>query len=117
MRLILIGLVCLLLAGCRSAPTPAGQTPRRTAPISTPAGTDISVGLPDNGRTVVAHVGQRIVVTLAAQWTPPQAAGSAVRLVSATGYPAPVLATASLLAVAAGRASISASTDYACLHA
>jgi hypothetical protein len=84
------------------------------------------VGLESNGSTVVLTVGRRLVVTLAANWTPPKgmAAGSSVtaelqplRAVSSVGFPATVAASAVFLAVRPGIATVFAETDYRCLHA
>jgi hypothetical protein len=75
-------------------------------------------------RVITLHVGQRLTVTLAVNWTAPRAvAGPSVtaplqplRLDSAVGFPAMVPASATFTAVRTGSASVSAHTDYACLH-
>jgi hypothetical protein len=96
-------------------------------PPETPGARSVArVGLESNGRTVVLTVGRRLVVTLAANWTPPRgmAAGSGataelqpLRAVSSVGFPAPVIASAMFMAVRPGTATIFAETDYPCLHA
>jgi hypothetical protein len=99
--------------------------PRSLPPELPGVGSVARVGLESNGGTVVLTVGLRMVVTLAANWTPPKemAAGSGVtaelqllRTVSSVGFPAPGVASATFMAVRPGTATILAVTDYPCLH-
>ena len=98
--------------------------PRSLPPEPPGAGSVARVGLESNGGTVVLTVGLRLVVTLAANWTPPRqmAVGSGVtaelqplRAVSSAGFPAPGVASATFMAVRPGTAAIFAVTDYPCL--
>ena len=99
--------------------------PRSLPPELPGAGSVARVGLESNGGTVVLTVGRRLVVTLAANWTPPKqmAVGSSVtaelqplRVVSSGGFPAPGVASATFMAVRPGTAAIFAVTDYPCRH-
>lgn len=99
--------------------------PQSLPPELPGAGSVARVGLESNGGTVVLTVGLRLVVTLAANWTPPKemASGSGVtaelqplRAVSSVGFPAPGVASATFMAVRPGTAAIFAVTDYPCLH-
>ncbi len=144
-----IGLVILpallLLAACQASPRPAGQIgpagrasagsgagiaqPPRTLPRATSRLSQLGVthaGLAANGTVIRVHVGQRLVVNLAEQWTAPaararQASATAplqlLRRGPAQGFPVPGLASATFTAVRVGWAVVTAATDYACLHA
>ena len=100
--------------------------PRSLPPEPPDAGSVARVGLESNGGTVVLTVGRRLVVTLAANWTPPRqrAVGSGVtaelqplRAVSSAGFPAPGAASATFMAVRPGTAAVFAVTDDPCRHA
>lgn len=136
-----LGAAAILLfgvGGCASgtvASNPISARPGTTAMTPAPSDPDmpsdplprhaVVIGLPDNGKTVTIWTGQHLAVTLAANWTPPQAqtadnsvtAGlQPLRTDSAQGYPAAVAGTATFTALRAGTAVITAHTDLACLH-
>jgi len=77
-----------------------------------------------NGRSIELYVGQQLVVRLAAGWTAPAATTAPdvtatlqpLRSDTAVGFPAAGPASARFTAVRTGTATISARTDYACLH-
>ena len=104
--------VMAALGGCASSTS--------NAPRPTSTG---SVRLTDNdsGRSVVVRLGDRITVVLGGngqQWDQPSARGDAVRRTTAAGgYPTTLPARATFLAVSAGSAQLTATTDAACLHA
>jgi hypothetical protein len=79
-----------------------------------------------NGTVVIVRVGQQLVVELAEHWTAPAAAAAAasgtaplqpLRRDRAQGFPVTGAASATFTAVRVGSAVVTASTDYACLHA
>jgi hypothetical protein len=99
--------------------------PRSLPPELRGAGSVARVGLESSGGTVVLTVGLRLVVTLAAHWTPPKARAAGwgvtaelqpLRVVSSAGFPAPGVASATFMAVRPGTAAIFAVTDYPCRH-
>lgn len=70
-------------------------------------------------------IGQRLVVTLATNWTAPQATFATASVTSAlqplrtdssAGFPARVIAASTFTAIRVGEAAVMAHTDYACLH-
>ncbi len=78
-------------------------------------------GLGDTGHTIVVHVTQKLVVTLAPNWTPPSASSAVaalapLRVDAAVGFPALGAAAATFTAVDTGTATVTAHTDYVCLH-
>jgi hypothetical protein len=83
-----------------------------------------TVGLSANSSLLVLHVGQRLRVVLAPDWTAPRAVApdavtaplQPLRTDSAVGYPAPGSASATFTAVRSGVALVSAHTDSRCLH-
>ncbi len=85
---------------------------------------EVVVGYAERGQVVALHVGQRLVVTLGDGWVAPSAHAVArdpepplqpLSTQQASGYPAGP-ATATFVAVRAGRVLVSAQTDEACLH-
>ncbi|MEP7019410.1 MAG: hypothetical protein ABI808_02070 [Pseudonocardiales bacterium] len=118
-------------AGSTAAPTPvvtsgspSSGTPVTSSP-SPPASAPRQVGLQASGTTIALRVGQTLVVTLAPNWTPPvagpaessaQAATPPLRRDSAVGFPSAGAAAATFTAVHVGTATVSAHTDFACLH-
>jgi hypothetical protein len=84
----------------------------------------VRVGLSADGQRVDLHIGQRLDVTLGPSWTPPglavQDTGAMLqplRVDSAQGYPANASAFASFTAIRRGATTITAHSDFACLHA
>jgi hypothetical protein len=84
----------------------------------------VHVGLSANGQRVDLQIGQRLEVSLDRSWTPPRvevqdvgATLQPLRVDSAQGYPADVQAFGWFTAVRRGTTTITAHTDYACLHA
>lgn len=82
-----------------------------------------TVTVADSGATVRLRAGQRLRVLLAGhgqaeQWDPPVSSGTALHRISASGgYPTGKPADTVFLAAEAGTAAVSATTDFACLHA
>lgn len=76
----------------------------------------------DNGAMVLAHVGQRITVTLqptnAGIWDRPQVSDvRLLRLTSVTGgYPSTSSLQAAYVAIGRGQVSVATQTDLACFH-
>lgn len=148
------GALCLLVAGCASAapvsragprlgsataatltapvisasPTTAtasrGSGSLATSPPTSPAGKVVDVGLAMNRGSVTLRRGQQLQVTLAANWTPPQAVAdggvtatlTSLRRESAQGFPRPGRGAALFTAIRPGTTTVTASTDYRCLH-
>lgn len=113
------------LPSASGAPPPAHvpATPTPTSAAS-PERTLVSPGtitFADSGSTVRLSRGERLNVFLSnfyGAWDPPEASGDAVqRTASSGGYPSRASARATFVAVAEGTATITARTDYACLHA
>jgi hypothetical protein len=103
----------------------ASRMPTSPPPEMPGVGSSAQIGLSSNGKTVVLTVGRRLVVTLAEGWTAPRAraAGTSVtaqlsplNVTSSTGFPAAGPASAAFMAVRTGLATVTARTDYACLH-
>lgn len=134
--------IVLLVAGCGSVPPPAptgsggglpsasGHPPPSPAPVGStsrspaPAHTLTTPGtvtFADSGYTVLLRRGERLKVYLSevyGSWDAPRERGRALQRTEASGgYPSrrPTLAT--FLAVKEGTATITARTDYRCLHA
>lgn len=116
------------VASATATPTIGGG---RSHPVSSPSsskrpasGQTVLVGLSSDGRVVVLRVGQRLRVSLAPNWTPPEMSlatsgtGSPppLRRDSAQGYPMAGTASAEFTATSVGTATISAHTDFSCLH-
>jgi hypothetical protein len=128
----------ILAAGCAdhaSSTTPAATgaigppvtvDTRTMKPVSPPGPpptlTRTALTVSDNGATVLAHVGQRITVTL-----PPTNAGSwdrlqvsdlrLLRLTSVTGgYPSTSPLQAAYVAIGRGQVNVATQTDLACFH-
>jgi len=82
---------------------------------------EVTVTEADSGRTVHLDVGQRLRVTLGGHgelWHRPTSPGPSLRLAAADGgYPSSRPANAVFVAVQAGTASVTSSTDHPCLHA
>jgi hypothetical protein len=76
------------------------------------------VGKADSGSTVVLRVGEYLRVELDAAYRQPTSSRRGVmKRTSATGgYPTGRRMVAVFRAVAVGRADVTSSTDYACLH-
>jgi hypothetical protein len=72
----------------------------------------------DSGATIRLSVGESISVSLPAEYDPPIATGDAlVRTATAGGYPTTQPVHTTFIAVRAGDADISSTTDYPCLYA
>ena len=83
----------------------------------------IQVGLDSNGQSVDLTVGQRLVLTLGPDWTPPAVTGppaapttDPLQTESSVGFPEPQPAAATFLALRPGTETVTATTDYTCLH-
>lgn len=101
-----------------ASPRTASPPPTRPPTMDGPAVLTVA----DNGARVRLHPGQRVTVTLTAQgvlsWDVPTGEGGAVRRTGASGgYPGKQPARATFVAVQAGTAVLSATSDTACLHA
>ncbi len=92
--------------------------------MSASGGNAVVVGYAERGQVVVLHVGQRLVVTLGDGWAAPSAHTVArdpqpplqpLSTEQAVGHPAGP-ATATFLAVRAGRVLVSAQTNGVCSH-
>jgi hypothetical protein len=107
-------------------PTTAAGAP--TSPSGSPiattsAGDLIQVGLDSNGQSVDLTVGQRLVVTLGPDWTPPAVTSAPtdpntdpLQTESSVGFPEPQSAAGTFLALHTGTDTVTATTDYTCLH-
>jgi hypothetical protein len=138
--MVLTILVVLLASSCTnphpvgsSASASAGGTgiatasDRAGAPAALPSGAgNVVAGLASHGHIVVVHVGQRLLVRLAINWTAPEItladadptrSVQPLRMDSARGFPTPGPAMASFTAVRTGTTVVSARYDYACSHA
>ena len=118
------------VTGGQSAPVPSTGSMTASGSVATavspPPGVGTrQVGLGASGSTIVLRVGQTLAVTLGPHWTPPQAgirapgvatAPQPLRMISSVGFPAAGTAAATFAAVRAGTATVTAHTDYACLH-
>jgi hypothetical protein len=106
-------------AGTASASPAATVTPGRSvtpSPTPTYAGSR-TVTDSDSGATVTLTVGETLTVVLPSQYDPPTSSGAAVTRESSTGgYPSGNELHATFRAVSAGRADITSTTDYPCLH-
>jgi len=83
----------------------------------------IRVGPDSNGQSVDLTVGQRLVVTLEPDWTPPAVTGEPadpntdpLQTESSVGFPEPQSAAGTFLARHSGTATVTATTDCTCLH-
>ena len=71
----------------------------------------------DSGATIKLKVGDIVKVSLPSEYDPPTAQGNVMTRVSSTGgYPTGQRLEATFRADNTGRADITSSTDYACLH-
>lgn len=137
LRLVVLGGLALVLAGCGSAvspeSSPSGTTgatgsptqrslaspPPSTAPV-TPTGNVLTDA--DNGATVTVATGARLTIDLAPEpgayaWDRSRLTGAGLRLVSVVGgYPARAPMQAVLLAVSPGTVIVSSDSDAPCLH-
>jgi hypothetical protein len=109
-------------SGGRSAKptTPLAEVTSRPSELG-----DAHAGLAATRTVIVVHVGQRLVVDLAEQWTAPAARAmeatptarlQPLRRDHAQGFPVPGPASATFTAVRVGWAVVTAKTDDACLH-
>lgn len=106
-------------AGTATASPAATVTPgRSTTPSPTPTYTGSrTVTESDSGATVTLTVGETLAVVLPSQYDPPNSSGPAmVRESSSGGYPSGNELHATFRAASAGRADITSTTDYPCLH-
>ena len=96
--------------------TTAGST--TSSPPSTDAGADAVVGEGDSGTQVRLRPGQRLRVSLGADFQPLEesADGVLAPVDAGGGYPTGQPLTTVLTAVAPGEVSLSSATDAACLH-
>jgi hypothetical protein len=128
----------ILAAGC--ADHASSTTPAVTGTIAPPVTVDVRTMKPvsppgppptltrtalmasDNGATVLAHVGQRITVTLqptnAGIWDRPQVSDlRLLRLTSVTGgYPSTSPLQAAYVTIGRGQVNVATQTDLACFH-
>jgi hypothetical protein len=128
----------ILAAGC--ADHASSTTPAVTGTIGPPVTVDVRTMKPvsppgplptltrtalmasDNGATVLAHVGQRITVTLqptnAGIWDRPQVSDlRLLRLTSVTGgYPSTSPLQAAYVTIGPGQVNVATQTDLACFH-
>jgi hypothetical protein len=100
----------------RVRPTPGAST-TRPSPVPTYAGAR-QLTESDSGATVRLSIGESVRVSVPAEYDPPAATGNALaRSATSGGYPTRRPVDAIFTAVRGGRADITTSTDYPCLHA
>jgi hypothetical protein len=72
----------------------------------------------DSGATINVKVGEIVKVSLPSDYDPPTAQGDVLTRTGSTGgYPTGRSVEAAFRAAKVGRADITSTTDYACLHA
>src|SRR4051794_28825213 len=80
-------------------------------------GTTRTVTAADDGSTVQLGAGDRLTVSLGADYLPPTVSGSALALVSSSGgYPTGEPVSATFRVVGTGTAELRSQTDYLCFH-
>jgi len=101
--------------------TSAATTPAHPTPTPTVPGKVLQVGLDVNEQSIDVNLGERLIVALGPDWTAPTIQpvdpnNAPLITESATVIPTAPTATSTFLAVHTGTTTITATTDYTCLH-